>query len=86
VEILDHSPCIVLRVFLFSLFFLSYNILTVNFGCRLEHSIQEGDAWGENDDDNEYYNDNPRAQPPSPKHSVPSEYSSPPSNLPVSIH
>lgn len=52
---------------------------------RLEHPIQEGDAWGENEDDNDYYNDNPRAQPPSPKHTVPSEYSSPPSNLPVCV-
>lgn len=51
---------------------------------RLEQSIQEGDAWGENDE-NDYYNDNPSARPPSPPRRVPSEYATPPSNLPVSI-
>ncbi|WAR18935.1 SHC1-like protein [Mya arenaria] len=50
---------------------------------RIEHTIREDDAWG-NDNDSEYYNDNPGARPPSPKLRVPSEYSSPPSNLPVS--
>ena len=54
---------------------------------RSEQTIQDGDAWGENEeDDNEYYNDNPHARPPSPQqlHTVPSEYATPPSNLPVS--
>ena len=63
------------------------NIYTKLIDFRLEQSIQEGDAWGEHEDDNEYYNDNPNAQPPSPKQpkkTVPSEYSFPPSNLPVS--
>ncbi|KAL4228070.1 SHC (Src y 2 domain containing) transforming protein [Mactra antiquata] len=62
----------------------------VHLPTRLEQSIQEGDAWGENDDDdNDYYNDNPSARAPSPpsqpsQRRIPSEYSFPPSNLPVS--
>lgn len=55
----------------------------VHVPTRLEQSIQEGDAWGENDE-NDYYNDNPSARPPSPPRRVPSEYATPPSNLPVS--
>lgn len=58
----------------------------VHLPDRLEQSIQEGDAWGENEE-NEYYNDNPHAIPPSPPkpaRQVPSDYAFPPSNLPVS--
>lgn len=55
----------------------------VHLPTRLEQSIQEGDAWGENEE-NEYYNDNPSAKPPSPVRQIPVEYASPPSNLPVS--
>lgn len=53
----------------------------------MEHSINDGDAWGDRDD-NDYFNDNPNARPPSPqpqpRQRIPSEYASPPSNLPVS--
>ncbi|KAL3867250.1 hypothetical protein ACJMK2_044466 [Sinanodonta woodiana] len=52
---------------------------------RTELTIHERDAWG---DDDEYYNDKPGAQPPSPtpqikKYHVPPEYGTP-SNIPVS--
>lgn len=50
---------------------------------RMEQSINEGDAWGDHED-NDYFNDNPHARPPSPQRRIPSEYASPPSNLPVS--
>ena len=56
------------------------------FYCRMENSINEGDAWGDNEE-NDYFNDNPNARPPSPspRQRIPSEYAFPPSNLPV-IH
>lgn len=50
---------------------------------RMEHSINEGDAWGDHEE-NDYFNDNPNARPPSPRQRIPSEYDLPPSNLPVS--
>lgn len=50
---------------------------------RLEQSINDGDAWGDHDE-NDYFNDNPSARPPSPRQRIPSEYDLPPSNLPVS--
>ena len=49
----------------------------------MEHSINEGDAWGDHEE-NDYFNDNPNARPPSPRQRIPSEYDLPPSNLPVS--
>lgn len=63
-------------------------IFTKNIICnvytRSEGPLAEADAWG--DDENEYYNDRPDARPPSPPASKAplAEYSTPPSNLPVS--
>ncbi|KAH3841695.1 SHC-transforming protein 1-like [Dreissena polymorpha] len=53
---------------------------------RIEPMIHEGDAWGGEGEDGDYYNDTPNIQPPSPLKPprVPSEYQTPPCNLPVS--
>ncbi len=51
---------------------------SVNSGAFTQHGI---DHWGEEGD---YYNDQPGAKPPSPKHgAIAPEYAAPGCNLPV---